>query len=100
MAHVVIKAGQATSNAVDLNEDYIKNLIFPAAFTGATVSFKASINGRDFYPVYDDEGTLVTVTATDGAYVTNLLKLAGIRFLQIVSASNEAADRVITIDTA
>ena len=103
-ANFIIANGATTSNFVDVRKgcETLVGLIFPAAFTGATISFQVAppdINNpvnADFLDFYDDIGALITVTVTVGVYVNLSPSLfAGIRHVRIVSAGAEAAIRRI-----
>lgn len=93
-----IVAGGTTSNIIDTKNKKIGAVIFPATFTGATVSILTSddTTSATFMPLEYD-GSLVTITATDGRQCApNLAKVAStLRYIKYVSASTEAATRQI-----
>jgi hypothetical protein len=97
-----IPSGQTTTPEIDLAGNALVGFFFPAAFTGATLTITAaSASGGTFLLVQKDEagGGAYTVTVTAGKYVpvTNLAIVAGLRFIKLVSASSEGADRIITL---
>ena len=93
-----IANGQTTSTIVDTKYKKIGAIIFPAAFTGATVSILTSddTTSATFMPLEYD-GSLVTITATDGRQCApQPVKVAStLRYIKYESASSEAALRVI-----
>lgn len=97
----VIKANQTTSGIYNLPGDQILvNVILPANFTGTTITFQASRDGRTFYNVYDDADTQLSATVASSRFVTGLLKLAGIRYLKIVAGTAQTQDTTIYLDVA
>lgn len=95
---VTIANGQTVSSAADLRGALLTAIIFPGTFTGATVSFQASVDGTNYYDVTDDAGSAVSATATDGDYVpithTDFL---GANHIKVVSAGAEGGDRTVTL---
>lgn len=98
---LTIASGQTTSDAVDIQYFALAGLIFPAAFTGATITFQVSdaLDGT-FVELVDQAGAAISVTATDGKAVgldDAARELAPWRYFKIVSAGAEAADREIKL---
>lgn len=86
----VIKMGQYTS----------LQLQFPAAFTGATLTFLSSTTvGGTYQPVRDSDGNVVSIPVTVAANFSlsgaEADAIAACDYIKIVSASAEGADRVI-----
>lgn len=99
-----IASGQTTSAEIDLAGTQLCGFFFPASFTGATVKIQAaSASGGTFALVQKDEagGGDYTISVSTGKFtpLTNLSLIAGLRFIKIVSASSEGADRSITLAT-
>lgn len=94
-----IANGQAASAPIDLYGVALVGISLPAAFTGVTLTFQVSVdNGQTYQPLYKADGTAYSVTVAAGRYVQiPPYDFAGIRFLKIVSGSNEAADRALTL---
>jgi len=92
----LIASGGTDSNILNSLGRTLVALRFPAAFTGATISFKVS-NEADgtFLPLYDKAGTLIAITATDGAHVSLPSDLYSCRYIKIISAGAEGAARSI-----
>lgn len=95
---VTIASGQTTSSVIDMEGKKLVGIEVPATFTGTTVSFTQcrSATGT-FLPVYDDDGNVYTVVATDGAYVrVDPIVFCGPAYVKIVSASAEGGTRTVT----
>lgn len=72
-------------------------LITPAALTGTTFTFKGSIDGTNFYNLYN-EGTAYSVTvAVDRFIALDRETFDGVRYVQVVSGSVEGASRSIKV---
>jgi hypothetical protein len=86
-----IANGATASGEIEMAGLVPVGIIFPAAFTGATVSFKnAAVSGGTPLPLNREDGTLITVTvATSTQVKLNPLDFAGCTFLTVVSASTE-----------
>ena len=96
----VIAAGQSTSSEIDLGGVDPCGFFIPPAFTGASLSFQAAASsGGAYYPVRDGSGALYTVSVSPSSYVVlpDVIVLAGVRWIKVVSAASEAAERSITI---
>lgn len=95
----VIAASGTTSNAVDLEENDLVGVIFPASMTGTsvTITMAASLTGT-YNTHYDQSGSAVTISVVNGsAAIDNLAHTAGLRFIKLVSNGTEAAERTITL---
>lgn len=102
---VTIGAASDTSGTIDIGKKpkQIFLLLFPATFTGATISFECSTSfAGTFAEIVDADGAALSVVATDGKWVS-LSSIAGAltscRFLRIVSASTEGTARSLTLMT-
>lgn len=101
---ITIPNGTTTAAAaVDLTNKIIVGVIFPAAFTGATITFSTSWDNSTFYTantgaaditVAKQLGKLVAVKDTSYQY----LDFLG-RYVNIVSASSEGGDRIVQLVT-
>ncbi len=72
-------------------------LSMPAAFTGTAITFQVSIDGGTTWnALYDDTGTLVTVTVAASRHIRLIPSLfAGLDHIKLVSGSAEGAARSI-----
>lgn len=90
-----------TSNSINLGGCSLVGLIMPSAFTGTSLTFKASNDGTNFYDMYNTSGTQLTVTVATAAARWIALTpsdFAGVKYLQIIGSS-QAAERSIGIVT-
>ena len=93
---VTIANGAAASSTFSLGIRQWGCFQIPSAFTGATVTVKGSLDGVTFttiLPTNSDNGQSV---AANGTYQLPV-NAVNFPFLQLVSASNEAAARTIPI---
>lgn len=72
LPQVTIPNGQAISNSVQIGSGVLVGLIVPAAWTAAEISFLASVDGVNFFPLYDGTGNnpIAIETPVAGSYVT------------------------------
>jgi hypothetical protein len=95
-------ANAGTDSAeVDLNGTVPVGIVFPAAMTGTSVSFKmATSSGGTFVPVYDDDGALYTVSVVVSIYrALKYQHFIGARYIKVISNGAEGAERVLTLRT-
>lgn len=91
-----IPADTTTTGIIDTKYRKIGAVIFPATFTGATISILTSDDSTNFKALEYD-GSLVTITATDGRQCAPppIEVMSTLRYIKYVSASEEAATRII-----
>ncbi|MGY4295388.1 hypothetical protein ACVWXN_003483 [Bradyrhizobium sp. i1.4.4] len=102
---ITILSGQSLSSAsVHLHQQRMFAILMPAAWTAAALTFQASIDGTNFFNVYDDAGNEVTVQAAASRFVVlaSPLLYLGIQRLMIRSGTNgtpvaQGADRVLQL---
>lgn len=98
---VTIAEGATKSSAIDLSQSTFTALLIPDGFTGATITFEASVDGETWKAVVDDTGAAVSITATDDRWVALggavAARLAPFRYLKLVSAGAEGAARTILL---
>jgi hypothetical protein len=100
-ASATIAISATTSNAVSVGQSTVVGVEFPAAFTGATVSFTTcdTFDGT-YLPLYDTANALVTVTKTGAAGIASInpRTVEGLLpYVKVVSASTEAAERAVKL---
>jgi hypothetical protein len=96
---MTIASGATDSSIVDVGGSLLVGVMLPT-MTGATFTIKNSVDGIDFSTVCDDSGNAYTVIATDGAYVAlDTFYTAGLSKIQFISATGEAAQRVLYLAT-
>ena len=95
-----VKAGTTSSDAIDLNGRVIAGIVFPATFTGATITITTSPDTVSAnFKTLQYGGTDVTLTASDGKYCAfKPVEIWGLlRYVKIISASTEASTRNLII---
>lgn len=104
---VTIPAGQSASEAVKLDPgEVLVGLRMPAAWTTASVSLEATVDGTNFLPVklspYGGNYGLLRIQVDAGSWVVvDPVLVIGIRWFRLRSVDsngnpvNQAADRVI-----
>ena len=97
---VTILNGATDSGAFNMKDVAFVGLIIPAAFTGASISFKVSDKSDGtFVQLYDETGTLVSVAVGASRAYALPAAISGWQYVKVVSASAEVADRVLTFVT-
>lgn len=102
---LTIASGSTTSISVDMSSYGeavgLVGFIMPAAFTGASLSFKVSQDDVTYSALNDSSNTLVSITVTAGtayAFKQDIRScLDPWRFIQFVSASSEGSARTIVL---
>jgi hypothetical protein len=100
---VTIANSASLSEAGKFYGNTLIGILMPAAWTSASLSFQGSIDGTNFYDLYDSTGTEKTCTA--GASRILLFPPQdwfGVEWIKVRSgtsaaAVNQGADRVITL---
>ena len=97
-ATLTIPKSSHTSGIHQISESIHIGMLFPASFTGDTVSFQAA-EKRDgtFGAVYADGNTLVTVTVQASAWVTLPDELRPYHSIKVIASSSQAAARTLTL---
>ena len=98
---VKISNGGTVSTAADFHSTVFSGIVLPAAFSGATITFQASADGVTYQTLYNDSNTAITITVTQArtyAFKADLMNQLGAwRFVKVVSAGAEGADRYIVL---
>ena len=95
-----ISDNATTSSAAQCDGLLLSGIVFPAAMTGATITFDFSFDGTTFYDVVETDGTEVSYSVSAGNVVRvdpSGWAFASPGFLRVTSASSEAADRTINL---
>lgn len=102
-ATVTIASGQALSGAIDLLGYNLVGVQMPAAWTAANLTFQGSIDGTNFYDLYDGSAEINLSAAAASRYLAlTPSQFAGVRYLKVRSGTtgtpvNQAADRSLTL---
>lgn len=96
---VQIASGSNTTSAIDLYGSTLAGIWFPSTFTGATLTFTSapSINGTYAAVNNIDSSGIYSVTVSSGYQPVDINVFAGIRYLKVISSSNQAVDRILNL---
>lgn len=99
-ADVVIANGGTTSASLALPTNRIPlAIVTPSAMTGTSLTFAVSFDGQTFTPLfYESTSYSITIsTSVSRQYALNRNAFEGVRFLQVISGSTEAALRTLRV---
>lgn len=98
-----IASGASLSAAVNLGEYRLTGIEIPATFGPTTLTFQASVNGTDWFNLYDASGTEKSVTvAVSRRVILSPADFYGIQYLKVRggtsgSPTTVGGDRVIKL---
>lgn len=98
-----IAAGSSLSTAINVGNRVPVGMRMPSGWTTAVLTFQGSVDGTNFYDLYDDGGNEISATvAANRAVVLSASAFPSFPYLKIRSGTssapvNQAADRVITV---
>lgn len=94
-----IPISTAISNAVALYGTTSCKLIVPAGMQGTDITFVGSDDGTNFFPLFEMNGSEITVIHTTATVMVALdpQLLYGIKHLKIVAGANQSAGRTLKI---
>ena len=101
---VVIAINTSLSSAVQIFGGLLSIIEMPAAWDAANLTFQTSGDGTNYFNVYDDSGTEVTVTASTSRRIRlEPSQWAGIQYIKIRSgtagvAVNQTAARTLYLE--
>jgi hypothetical protein len=102
---VTIKSGTALSDLIDLRRYPNAGYTMPAAWTAASIAFKVSYDGVNFFSLKNAAGTLIEhATPASGDARALPAEVASFYFVKLWSETggtgvNQAADRVFLVGT-
>jgi hypothetical protein len=99
---VVIANGASLSGTVDLGGRKLVALIMPDAWTAASLTFQGSVDGTNFFNVYDGATERALTVAANYYSALAIGDWVGFRWIKIRSgtaalAVNQAAARTLTL---
>lgn len=102
---VTIESGATglASKALYIGDRVPVAIFMPATWVAASLTFQGSVDGTNFYNLYDEGGNEITFTvAQQRTVVLAAASLAGVPYLKFRSgtsalAVNQTADRVLTV---
>jgi hypothetical protein len=88
-----IANGTAGTGSIALGSCFPTGVLMPTTWTAASILVKASLDGTNFYPVYDQYGTMLILTAADSRWIVfNPPDTWGFRFMQLRSVNSSGVD--------
>jgi len=99
-ALIDISADNNNSLGVQTEGMLLCGIQFPAAMTGANITFDFSMDNSTWVDVTETDGTAVTYVVTSGDMVRvdpSGLAFASNGYIRVTSDGNEAADRILTL---
>lgn len=97
---VTIADGATESSAADLQGTSLVGMVIPAAFDGASMTFKVSSDGTTYQTFKNLAGTTATaVVAASNSYGIVPADFAGWRFIKLVADTAQTGATVITLQT-
>ena len=97
---ITIPNGGTTSNEIPLlnyNSGVVIEL--PAALTGTAIAIHGTIDGTNYYPIYNDNTALSITYVASTTHVLSPIKLFGISKIKLVSTGAEAPERTFKVIT-
>lgn len=100
---VTIANGASLSGILELGGGILTGMILPAAWTAAGITFQGSVDGTNFYNLYDEFGAEITLTVDASRYIRlNPTDNYSIPYMKLRSgtsgsAVNQGADRILTL---
>jgi hypothetical protein len=92
---LTIAISTTDSGALDISTTIAGGFVIPSAFTGTSVTYKASQTTSGHQPLYDQYGNLVTTPVAANRSYPFPQEAAGFNSLILVSSASEAAARTI-----
>lgn len=97
-----IANGTSLSGVIDLGASKLVAIQMPAAWTAAALTFQASIDGTNYFDVYDNATERSYTTAASRMLVLQMADWVGVKYLKIRSGTtgtpvNQAADRELVL---
>ena len=98
-----ILSGTSLSGAVSLSGRAVCGVILPATWTAAVLTFQGSVDGRNFFNLFDSGGVEISATVTVLQFIgLSASDFAGCSHIKVRSGTsgsptNQGADRLLTM---
>lgn len=99
-ATITIGSSTTISSSVNLDGTAIVGFISPAAWTASTLKIQGSMDGTNFYDIYDSTSTAVSSWASINAataYTVDVVNMLPFTYIRFVAGTAQAADRAFTV---
>lgn len=96
-----ISSGQTVSDEMELRGTYLVAMILPSTFDGTTMTFKGSIDGTNFFDMYNAGGVQMTSTVAASRWIPfSPQDFAGCNFIKLVAGTAQSTtDTLIQLIT-
>lgn len=100
---VTIANAASLSDAATLNGLLLVGVVMPASWTAANLTFQASVDGTNYFDVYDDSGVERTITAAASRFIlipaTDLMSAVKLKVRSGTTGTpvTQGGSRVITL---
>lgn len=95
---VTIAASGTNTDAIDLGTARLAGVQIPAAWDAANITLEVSADGVTFVPLYNQAGTIVTLTAATSRVVqAPFVDLIAYRHIKLVSTATQTAARSLIL---
>jgi hypothetical protein len=98
-----IANGASLSGAIDLRGTTLVGYIMPASWTAADITFRGSVDGTNFFDLYNQFGIEIKHTVAASRFIALIASdLASIRYIKVRSGTtgtpvNQGAERILTL---
>ena len=96
-----IASGASLSGAISLSYLTVVSILIPAEFDGSAITFQGSVDGTNYFNLYDETETEVNfpVSASRLVKVTNVNYFFGLEYLKIRAGTAASPTNQSTTDT-
>jgi len=96
-----IASGASLSGAISLSYLTVVSILIPAEFDGSAITFQGSVDGTNYFNMYDEYGTEINfpVSASRLVKITNVDYFFGQEYLKIRAGTAASATNQTTTDT-
>ena len=96
-----IASGSSLSGAISLSYLTVVSILIPSTFDGSAITFQGSVDGINYFNLYDEAGTEINfpVSASRLVKITNANYFFGLEYLKIRAGTAASAINQSTTDT-
>ena len=87
-----IASGETASTKTDMRGKLPTHIGLPSTFTGTALTFKSAGLDGVYQAVYNADGDAISLTVVAGRYYQLPTSLWGLRYIQVIAGSAQAAD--------
>jgi hypothetical protein len=87
---VTIATSAQLSSAADLGDARLLAVVIPSNTEGTAITFQASVDGTNYFVIYDTDGSILSYDFTDPCVVlVDVAKFLGFRWLKLDTGTNQ-----------